>query len=169
MCWVYFGDETYHLLCHDMISSCISLKIFIILILKCYFVYCINFPHMWVFQVEFCDFLGFGSQACLLGFLFLPADNGSLGRISDPSVWSPPVLMASTSHWSTSESLSSFCSSLLLCAFWVAVSFFKKNKNLPFLFYDSSWFLADEEHSLVSIMLEDFLKNTFAIVSGDLG
>lgn len=49
------------------------------------------------------------------------------------------------------------------------VSFFKKSKNLPFLFYESSGFLADEEHSLVSIVLEDFFKDTFAIVSGDLG
>lgn len=43
--------------CVMMISSCVSLRVFIILILKCYFVYCMNLPHMWVFKVEFCDSL----------------------------------------------------------------------------------------------------------------
>lgn len=104
-----------------------------------------------------------------LGLSVLQANNRALGCISDPSTWSPPGLLASTSDCSTPESPSLFSSTFLLYAFRTVVFFFREKKNLPFLFYDCSWSLVHKNQSLLSNMLEDFLKNTFPIIPGDLG
>lgn len=109
-----------------------------------------------------------------LGLSVLRADGRALGCILDPSTWSPPGLLAGTSDCSTSDGStpefpSFFSSTFLLYAFRTVVFFFRENKNLPFLFYDCSWSLVHNNQSLLSNMLEDFLKNTFPIIPGDLG
>lgn len=126
------------------------------------------FSHMWVlFRVEFCDFW-FGVISPTFGLPVLLADD-NLSMHTGPSVWSPPACMAGTFGWITSESPSSFHSSFLLCASWVVVSLFKKNKNLPFIFYDCSWFRVYKEHSLLSWHAWVYLKMGFPLFLGIWG
>ena len=139
-----------------MISSCVSLRTLILNILSTV----LTLSSQASFTVEFGD-LAPARELTLRAFH--PSLLGSPGRVSDPGVWSPPVLMAGAPL----SPLLPFAAACFCVHFELWFPFSRIKPAFPFLRLLT---VSDRQRTPLSFYhsLQFFKKNTFAITWEDL-